>query len=77
MNENPLEPILGRRGRDPGCEAAFGQLDRYCEAVHRGEDVSRRYVGFIAHIRNCVACREDAEGLLAALEDMERPEPER
>jgi hypothetical protein len=73
MSDNPVERLLGRHGRDPGCEAAFEQLDLYCEAVHRGEDVARRYADFITHIRNCAACREDTEGLLAALKDLEEP----
>ena len=67
MTHDPLEPLLGSPDRDPGCDTAFEQLDRYCDAVRRGEDVTREFPEFVTHIRNCAACREDTEGLLAAL----------
>lgn len=72
MSDDPLAPLLGRPGPDPGCDAAFVELDRYCEAVRRGEDAAARYPLFAAHILNCAACREDTEGLLAALAALER-----
>ncbi|MGE5092216.1 MAG: hypothetical protein ACM3OH_08610 [Bacillota bacterium] len=71
MTGDVLERLLGHPERDPGCEAAFEQFDRYCDAVRRGADAAREFPAFIAHIRNCVACREDTEGLLAALENLE------
>lgn len=67
MMHDPLEALLGRAGRDPGCDAAFEDLDRYCEAVTSEEDATRQFPAFALHIRNCAACREDTEGLLAAL----------
>lgn len=73
MTERPIEQLLGTGGDDPGCEAAFEVLDQYVEAVLRGEDVSHRFAQLITHARNCVACREDTEGLLAALEIELRP----
>jgi hypothetical protein len=75
MSDKSLKHILGWRGRDPGCQAAFKQLDAYCEAVQRGEDVSHRFAQFLTHIRNCAACREDTEGLVAILEELERDGP--
>ena len=71
MKRDRLEPLFGRPGRDPGCDAGFAQLDRYCDAVRRGEDVERQFPDLVLHIRNCSACREDTEGLLAALERLE------
>lgn len=71
MISDVLQRLLGHPERDPGCEAAFEQFDRYCDAVRRGADAAREFPEFIAHIRNCAACREDAEGLLAALEELE------
>ena len=71
MMSDALQSLLGHPGRDPGCDAAFEQFDRYCDAVRRGEDAAREFPEFVAHIRNCAACREDAEGLLAALEELE------
>lgn len=71
MTDHPLEHLLGRAGRDAGCDAGFEQLDRYCEAVRRGEDVARMFPDLLTHISNCAACREDTEGLLAALRTLE------
>ena len=67
MTDSPMRHLLGSEGRDPGCAAGFEQLDEFCEALARGEDVSRRFAGLLNHIQNCDACREDTEGLLAAL----------
>ena len=71
MRHEGLEGLLGRSGRDPGCDIGFSQLDRYCDAVRRGEDVERQFPDLVRHIQNCPACREDTEGLLAALEGLE------
>lgn len=76
MTEGPLRKLLGTRGHDPGCDAAFEILDEYAEAVLRGEDVTVKYAQLITHAKNCVACREDTEGLVAALREIERPPPE-
>ncbi len=73
MNQSPIERLLGSDDRDPGCDAAFAVLDRYVEAVRRGDDVEGSFAGFLTHIRNCAACREDAEGLLAAASDLDPP----
>ncbi len=75
MTRDPLEHLLGRPGRDPGCEAAFEQFDRYCDAVRRGGDAAREFPDFVTHISNCAACREDAEGLLAVLKQLEEDLP--
>lgn len=61
---------------DPGCDAAFEALDRYIEALLRGDDVTATYADVVTHLRNCSACREDAEGLLAALRELEHPSPD-
>ena len=70
MTDTPLKRLLGSGGRDPGCDIAFEQIDQYCEALRRGEDVSAHFAQFVTHIGNCAACREDTEGLLAALEKL-------
>ena len=51
MKRDPLEGLLGHTGRDPGCEAAFEQFDRYCDAALRGEDVERGFPEFMNHVR--------------------------
>jgi hypothetical protein len=73
MSGTPIERLLGYPGRDPGCDEGFAQLDQYCDAVRRGENVAERFAGLLIHIANCPACREDTEGMLAALDDLERP----
>lgn len=71
MSNKPLDRLIGGADHDPGCDAAFEQLDRYCEAARRGDDVTREFADLCTHLRNCAACREDAEGLLLALEQLE------
>jgi hypothetical protein len=71
MKHDPLDALLGRPGPDPGCDVGFTQLEHYCDAVRRGEDVECQFPGLVRHIQNCPACREDTEGLLAALEELE------
>jgi hypothetical protein len=71
MTPDPFERLLGRAERDSGCEAAFEQFDRFCDAVLGGRDVAREFPDIVTHIANCAACREDTEGLLAALRQLE------
>ena len=77
MNDDLRERLLGSKSRDPGCEACFEVLDEYAEAVLRGGDVTRLYPEVIAHLAGCPACREDTEGLLAALRLQPPPEEPR
>ena len=72
MKHDSIERLLGRPGPDSGCEVGFTQLEHYCDAVRRGEDVERQFPDLVRHIQNCMACREDTEGLLAALEELEK-----
>jgi hypothetical protein len=74
MSRQSLDHLLGISGRDPGCERAFEQFDQYCDAVSRGEPVAERFAEFLTHLHNCPDCREDAEGLLAVLQQLENPE---
>ena len=76
MSPTSIDRLLGNDDRDPGCDAAFEVMELYCEAVRRGEDADRRFPGVAAHIHNCVACREDTEALLAALQGLDVSEPE-
>lgn len=72
-----LSRVLGSNAADPGCEGAFDVLDQYAEAVLRGEDTTATFAQAIIHVQNCPACREDTEGLLAALPMIEAPPPDR
>jgi hypothetical protein len=67
MNEERLKRLLGSPRQDLGCEAAFAVMDRYAEALLRGETVEQAFPAVVAHLENCPACREDTEGLLTAL----------
>ena len=67
MIDSYLQKLLGRGDHDPGCEGAGELMESFCELVARGETVSDGYAEFLTHMGNCTACREDMEGLLAAL----------
>ena len=66
-NERLRDRLLGGEARDPGCDACFELLDEYAEALLRGDDVTLRFPEVVAHVASCEDCREDTEGLLAAL----------
>ena len=67
MNRDLLNRLLGSGDRDPGCEACFELLDQYAEAALRGENAEAQFPQLAAHLAGCPACREDTEGLIAAL----------
>ena len=70
----PLRRWLGTSGRDPGCDAAFAELDEYVDAVLREDDgIDQKFADLIRHAGNCDACREDTEGLLAAMRELTPP----
>ena len=69
MKDTLLNRLLGSGGRDPGCDACFEVLDQYVEAVLQGQDVEDLFPQVVAHIADCPACREDTEGLIAALRE--------
>jgi len=72
MKDLDLQRILGSEHSDPGCDEAGELMDAYCELVARGDPVSDQFDAFVTHMRNCDACREDMEGLLAMLRDEEK-----
>lgn len=72
MTEIDLRKLLGSDDPDPGCEDSGELMDAYCELVSRGEPLSADFAGFLTHLANCAACREDTEGLLAMLLEQER-----
>jgi hypothetical protein len=69
MKNVDLDRLLGSAHVDPGCDEAGELMDAYCELVSRGEPPTARYEEFLTHMSNCAACREDMEGLLAALQE--------
>ena len=68
MTDTPLHALLGSHDdRDSGCDAGLELMDEYCEVVLVGLAIPDHLGSFVAHIENCVACREDTEALLSAL----------
>jgi hypothetical protein len=67
MTDFDLDKLLGSSAPDAGCDESGELMEEYCELVLGGEPIPPRFASFLAHMTNCAACREDAEGLVAAL----------
>jgi hypothetical protein len=72
MTDFNLRRLLGSPDTDPGCEEAGELMDAYCELLARGAPVTDRYAEFVTHMKNCTACREDMDGLLAVVREQEQ-----
>ena len=68
-DHQPVHDMLGHAAPDAGCDACFRLMDEVAEAQGAGMDISRRFPEVAAHVRDCAACRQDLEGLIAYLED--------
>jgi hypothetical protein len=63
-----LHVVALRGGQtDAGCDVTFQVLDRYVQAHGHEPGPGQRFPGVAAHLRGCGACRQDCEGLLAAV----------
>lgn len=60
-----LESFLQTDPADAGCEHTVELLDAYVELIVAGEDPEVRYPGVAAHLRHCLPCADDLDGLLA------------
>jgi hypothetical protein len=60
-----LTRLLGRVGADSGCDGGFAVLAEYVERELEGANVRELLPAVAAHLRNCPACADDYEGLLA------------
>jgi hypothetical protein len=70
MNErDPLTRLLGTPGADAGCEGGLVHLAEYVEGELSGLDVRGLFPALAAHLRNCPACAEDYEGLVALVRE--------
>ena len=74
MKRNLMDRLFGSGEPDPGCEACFEVLDEYAEALLRGDNAEALFPQLVAHLAGCPACREDTEGLIAALRRGSSPE---
>lgn len=59
--------LLETSADDPGCDQVFTAMDTYADSVRRGDDVRATHRRLLIHLEQCPACREDVEGLLAAV----------
>ena len=76
MNErDALSRLLGTGVEDCGCEGGMAVIAEYVEAELADRDAKVRFPGLAAHLRNCPACAEDYEGLIALVRGRQRYEP--
>ena len=61
----PRPRLLGNAGDDSGCDGALARLAEYVEGELTGRDMARILPAISEHLRNCPACAEDYQGLLA------------
>lgn len=61
--------LLGSPRADAGCEGGMALLAQYVEGKLVGESVQDLFPTLDEHLRNCPACAEDYEGLLALSRD--------
>jgi hypothetical protein len=54
---------------DPGCSVCRRDIDAYAELAVSGGAPASRLPGVAAHLESCADCRQDVEGLIAALRD--------
>ena len=73
MNErDPLTALLGTAGQDSGCDGGMAVIAEYVELELAGGDAERLFPGLAAHLRNCPACAEDHDGLVALARGREK-----
>jgi hypothetical protein len=67
MNDrDPLTPLLGTTDdKDSGCEGGMAVIAEYVELELAGRNADKLFPGFATHLRNCPACAEDYDGLVA------------
>ena len=65
MNDEFVTRLLGTPGGDAGCEGGLAVLAEYVEGELEGRDVRELLPDVAKHLRDCPACAEDYEGLVA------------
>jgi hypothetical protein len=72
MNErDPLTRLLGTADDDFGCERGMEVIAEYVELELAGRNADELFPSLAAHLRNCSACAEDYEGLVALVRSRE------
>ncbi|MEV6267042.1 hypothetical protein AB0L64_07750 [Kribbella sp. NPDC051936] len=64
-----IERFLATDPGDIGCDESRAALHLYAEFLAAGVDVAERCPGLASHLAACRACAEDADGLLAAVQN--------
>jgi predicted anti-sigma-YlaC factor YlaD len=72
MKEDLVTRLLGTAEEDAGCETAFAFLAEYVEGELTGRPTAEVLAAVAAHLRNCPACADDYEGLLALVREQQR-----
>ena len=67
MTSRIINTLLGDAHPDPGCDEVMSRLAVWAEQARAGLDVAANLPELATHLKNCAACREDAEGLIATL----------
>jgi len=61
----PVSRLLGLPGEDAGCEGGMAVIAECVESELAGRDIGELYPALAAHLRNCPACAQDYEGVIA------------
>lgn len=67
-----LDRFLATDDSDAGCEQTMELLDAYAEMVAAGQEPELRFPGLTAHLRSCLPCADDLDGLLATIRSADR-----
>ena len=62
---DPVARLLGLPGEDAGCEGGMAVIAECVESELAGRDIGKLHPALAAHLRNCAACAEDYEGVIA------------
>ena len=62
-----LDALLRTDPDDPGCSICRLDIDVYAELSVRGGAPAARFPGVATHLASCAECRDDLDGLIAAL----------
>jgi hypothetical protein len=71
-----LDDLLRAQDHDAGCDAGIPIMDQYVELELRGEDPAERFPGTALHLRACLGCRADHDGILEAARQFGDLDPE-
>ena len=67
MSNDLATRLLGTAGADAGCEGAFALLAEYVEGELAGRQMAELLPAVAEHLRNCPACGDDYQGLMALI----------